>query len=79
MRLLPQAVAVCAQRRVRVTRRYFLLTSASMGFSVYGPAILQTLRGYSALFAGYVIALEALAWTAAGLMVARLTGAWPTE
>ena len=57
----------------------FLLTSASMGFSVYGPAILQTLRGYSALFAGYVVALEALAWTAAGLLVADLTGAWPNR
>jgi MFS family permease len=57
----------------------FLLTAASMGFSVYGPAILQTLRGYSPLFAGYVVALEALGWTAAGLAVAHLSGRWPTR
>ena len=55
----------------------FLMTAASMGFSVYGPAVLQTLRGYSALFAGYVIALEALGWTAAALVVTHLTGLWP--
>jgi MFS family permease len=57
----------------------FLITCASMGYSVYGPAILQTLAGLSALTAGYVIALEAIAWTTAGLMVAHLTGAWPSR
>lgn len=55
----------------------FLLTTASMGYSVYGPAILQTLAGFSALAAGYVIAGEAAAWTILGLTVAHLTGAWP--
>ena len=55
----------------------FLITCASMGYSVYGPAILQTLAGLSALSAGYVIALEAVAWSTAGLMVAHLTGVWP--
>jgi MFS family permease len=55
----------------------FLLTVASMGFSVYGAAILQTLRGYSALFAGYLIALEALAWTLVALVVAHLPPPWP--
>lgn len=57
----------------------FLLTAASMGFSVYGPQVLQTLRGYSALFAGYVVALEALAWTAAALPVSSLAGRWPAR
>ncbi len=57
----------------------FLLTAASMGFSIYGPAILQTLAGFSALAAGYVIAGEAVAWTAMGLLVAHLTGPWPTR
>lgn len=55
----------------------FLTTAASMGFSVYGPVILQTLRGYSALEAGYVIAVEAMAWTGAALPVAHLAGRWP--
>lgn len=57
----------------------FLLTTASMGFSIYGPAILQTLAGFSALSAGYVIAGEAAAWTVMGLLVAHLTGAWPVR
>jgi hypothetical protein len=55
----------------------FLLTVASMGFSVYGAAILQTLRGYSALFAGYLIAIEALAWTGVALLVSHLPPPWP--
>lgn len=54
----------------------FLMTAASMGFTVYGPAILQATRGYSALGAGYVVGVEALAWTAAALAVSNLTGAW---
>jgi MFS family permease len=55
----------------------FLLAMASMGFSVYGAAILQTLRGYSALVAGYIIAVEALAWTATALLVAHWPPPWP--
>ena len=55
----------------------FLLTAASMGYSIYGPAILQQLAGLSALEAGYVIAVEAVAWTACGLLVAHLIGKWP--
>jgi MFS family permease len=55
----------------------FLLTLASMGFSVYGAAILQTLKGYPALIAGYIIAVEALAWTASALMVAHWPPPWP--
>ena len=55
----------------------FLLTAASMGYAIYGPAILQQLAGLSALTAGYVIAGEAAAWTLAGLAVAHLTGRWP--
>ena len=47
----------------------FLLTAASMGLAIYGPPILQTLRGYSPLWAGYVIGVESLAWTAAAFLV----------
>jgi MFS family permease len=54
----------------------FLMTAASMGFTVYGPAILQATRGHSALTAGYVVGIEAFAWTAAALAVSSLTGAW---
>jgi len=55
----------------------FLLTAAAMGYSVYGPALLQTLAGLKALSAGYVVALEAVSWTVAGLLVTNLTGRWP--
>jgi MFS family permease len=57
----------------------FLLYVASMGLTVYGPAVLQTLRGLSALSAGYVVSAEALAWTAVALPVAGLTGRWPNR
>jgi MFS family permease len=55
----------------------FLMNAASMCLPVYGPAVLQTLRGVSALVAGYVVGAEALLWTIAALPVAGLTGAWP--
>lgn len=54
----------------------FLMTVASMGYALYGPAVLQTLAGLSALAAGYVIAGEAVAWTATGLSITHLKGAW---
>lgn len=57
----------------------FLLYVASMGLTVYGPAVLQTLRGLSALAAGYVVSAEALAWTAMALPVAGLTDPWPNR
>jgi MFS family permease len=57
----------------------FLCYVATMGLSVYGPAVLQTLRGLSALAAGYVVGAEALLWTAVSLPVAGLTGDWPNR
>lgn len=54
----------------------FALTAASMGFSIYGPPILQQLRGFSPLAAGYAIGAESAAWTLAALAVAGATGAW---
>ena len=55
----------------------FLYYLATMGLTVYGPAILQTLLGLSALAAGYVVSAEAFFWTATSLPVAGLTGEWP--
>jgi hypothetical protein len=57
----------------------FLLTAGSMGYSVYGPALLQTLAGLKALTAGYVVALEAVAWTVSALIVTNLSGRWPSR
>jgi MFS family permease len=53
----------------------FALTAAAMGFTVYGPVILQALRGLSPLWAGYVVAVQALAWTLAAFVVAGATPA----
>ena len=52
------------------------MTAATMGFGIYGPPILQQLRGFSPLWAGYAIGSEAMAWTLAGIAVAGVTGAW---
>jgi MFS family permease len=57
----------------------FLFYVATMGLTVYGPAVLQTLRGLSALVAGYVVGAEALCWTAVALPISGLTGAWPNR
>lgn len=77
VRLLPLGSGDLRTQPGAAYATFFLLTTASMGYSVYGPAILQTLAGLPALGAGYVIALEALAWTTAGLLVSGLTGPWP--
>jgi predicted MFS family arabinose efflux permease len=79
VRLLPRGAGDLSTTAGAGYATMFLITAASMGFSIYGPAILQTLRGYSALYAGYVIAVEALAWTTAALLVTNLAGVWPNR
>jgi len=54
----------------------FALTAATMGFAIYGPPILQVLRGFSPLAAGYTIGAESAAWTLAAILVAGATGLW---
>lgn len=76
VRLLPHRAAdlttVCGSGYAAM----FALTAASMGFTIYGPPILQTLAGLSPLWAGYMIGVESLAWTLAAFMVAHQTGVW---
>ncbi len=50
----------------------FALSAGAIGFTTYGPAILQILRGLSPLEAGYVVAVEALGWSIAALAVSNL-------
>lgn len=45
---------------------------STMPVSIYGAYILQTVHGATPLTAGYLVALEALAWTAAANIVPRL-------
>ena len=54
----------------------FALTAATMGFAIYAPPILQQLRGFSPLGAGYAIGSESAAWTLAAMLVAGATGVW---
>src|SRR5262249_13815974 len=54
----------------------FALTAATMGFAIYGPPILQQLRHFTPLWAGYAIGAESLAWTAAAMAVTNATGVW---
>lgn len=54
----------------------FAMTAATMGFAIYGPPILQQLRGLSPLWAGYTIATESAAWTLTAMLVAGVTGLW---
>ena len=55
---------------------YFATTAAGTAFALYAPAMLQHRWGLSALEAGYLVAIEALAWTAASLTVAGAGEAW---
>jgi len=77
VRLLPRGAGDLRTAAGAGYAAQFLLTAASMGYSVYGPAFLQTLAGLKALPAGYVVALEAVAWTTTGLAVSGLVGRWP--
>ena len=74
VRLLPRQAGnlrtVCGAAYAAI----FALMATSMGLNVYGPAILQTLHGLSPLWAGYVVAVMALAWTLAAFVVAGVTG-----
>jgi MFS family permease len=76
VRLLPREAARLNTVAGSGYAAMFLLTAASMGFAIYGPPILQTLRGYSPLIAGYIIGVESLAWTVAALMVADASERW---
>jgi MFS family permease len=77
VRLLPHRSGDLSTEHGAGYATMFLLNAAAMGLPVYGPAVLQTLRGLSALVAGYVVGAEALFWTAASLPVAGLEGPWP--
>ncbi len=52
----------------------FALAAAMMPFGIYVPPILQQLKGFSPLQAGYVVGSLALAWTLAAFIVAHVHG-----
>ncbi len=77
VRLLPPGASDLSTAAGAGYAAQFLMSAASMGYSVYGPAVLQTLAELNALTAGYVVALEAVGWTVAALLVTNLAGASP--
>ncbi len=50
----------------------FALSAATTGFWAYGPLLLKTLFGTGPLASGYILAGEALAWSAATVAVSSL-------
>ena len=48
----------------------FCLQGATVGFSVYGSALIQTLYHARPIVAGYILGASAMSWTAAALIVA---------
>jgi hypothetical protein len=75
-RLLPRRGADPAFPLGAAYLTYFATTAAGVAFALYGPALLRFSFGLSALEGGYVVAIEALAWTAASLSVAGAGPLW---
>lgn len=75
-RLLPRNAARFGTLIGAAYATYFLLLAGEVGFAIYAPAILQFTIGLSATQAGYIVAVEALAWTVAALAVAGSGPLW---
>lgn len=75
-RLLPLRAADPAFPLGAAWIAYFATTAAGVAFSLYAPAMLQFSFRLNGLEAGYVVAIEALAWTAASLSVAGSGEIW---
>ena len=67
--LLPRAAADLRTAAGAGYFVFFALEASTIGFSVYGPAFIQTLHGASPLVAGYVITAIAAGWTIVALLV----------
>lgn len=52
------------------------LAGASISYIVYGPLLMETLFGARPLLAGFLVALEALAWTATAILFANAAPRW---
>jgi hypothetical protein len=75
-RLLPLRAADPAFPLGAAWLTYFATTAAGVALALYGPALLQHRFGLSGLEAGYVVAIEALAWSVASLSVAGSGEVW---
>ena len=68
--LLPRRASDLRTLEGRGYGAIFALTSASMGFLIFGPALLQRLLDLSPIEAGYSVAAHAMAWSASAMWVA---------
>ncbi|HEY1709433.1 MAG TPA: MFS transporter [Rhizomicrobium sp.] len=68
--LLPPQLADPASVSGTGYRMMFLESAASVGFGIYGTALLQRIYALSPLAAGYAIGAEAMGWTLCALFVA---------
>jgi MFS family permease len=75
VRLLPRGAGELSSISGAGYATLFALVASSMGLLVYGPAILQQLHGLSPLWAGYMVAAQALAWTLSSFMVVNASEA----
>jgi MFS family permease len=69
-RLLPARPFAWSTRLGAGLTMVFLMTLSTIPFSVYAATLLGKLHGISPLMAGYIIALESIAWSTLGLLVA---------
>lgn len=68
--LLPRAISDLAGRAAAGYLMIFAFEAAAIGFSVYGPAMIQVMHQASPLVAGYVVTAIAGGWTVVALAVA---------
>lgn len=74
--LLPRAARYFSTATGAGYLMIFSMSAAAIAFSVYGAAILQASFGVSPLVAGYILAIESMAWTITALAVASLPVRW---
>jgi len=72
-RLFPAQATWMSHPLAKTYLAMFLIIMA-LNSDIYAPYFLQTLHGVTPLLAGYIVALVALGWTAAGLSTASFTG-----
>lgn len=58
---------------------YFATNAAGIAFSLYGPALLRATLGLGGLASGYVVAIEAVAWTTLSIAVSGAGERWRTR
>lgn len=71
-RLLPRSAADLSSATGLGLLTIFATETAAIGFTVYGPAFIQTQHHASPLLAGYVVGAIAAGWTTCALLVGKV-------